>query len=535
MGQVISVGAGEAVRGRASQLRAHAHRGAERLLTRYPALAAAFALPVSFVFDHLVALRNAYVWKHAAPEQHDLRVRQIQDQVRRWAASGRERPMCTARAPWMTMSTRVATYKQDCSKISIDLHDVLGVDETRRIVRVEPLVTMGQISRHLLPLGWAPAVMIEMDDLTFGGVCMGLGMATSSHRFGLIQETVEAYELILADGSLVRATRSERADLFHALPWSHGTIGLLVSVELRIVPVKPYVRMQYTALHCRAAYCAALEDAATRADTPDFLEATIFSRDEAVLMSGWFAEQPAGDRVNAIGRWHKPWFYKHVETKLRGGETVEYLPLRDYYHRHTRSMFWELQRLVPFGNHPLYRWLLGWLGAPKVSLLKLAFSTKARVALALHHVVQDFIVPISNMAEALDRFDHAFGIYPILAYPIRVYDHGADQLQRRPAHPLPGRDYEMFVDLGAYGVPPAVDRGEPWAAADAVRGVEAYAREVGGYQCLYADTFMTRTEFEQMFDHRRYRELRKKYGAVGAFPEVYDKVRFQLPAQVQGQ
>ncbi len=259
---------------------------------------------------------------------------------------------------------------------------------------------------------------------------------------------------------------------------------------------------------------------------------TIFSQDQAVLMSGWFADLPAGKRANEIGRWYQPWFYKHVESQLSDGGSTEYLPLRDYYHRHTRSMFWELERLVPFGNHPLYRWLLGWLGAPKVSLLKLVTSTAGRRALALQHVVQDFIVPITRMAETLDHFDRAFGIYPILAYPIRLCDHGVDELQRRPTSPLLGHDYQMFVDLGAYGVPPAVDRGERWDATAAVRSVERYAREIGGYQCLYADTFMTRAEFEQMFDHRQYRKLRKKYGAEGAFPEVYDKVRLQLARKV---
>lgn len=40
----------------------------------------------------------------------------------------------------------------------------------------------------------------------------------------------------------------------------------------------------------------------------------------------------------------KPWFFKHVEEYLRGDQTgVEYIPLRQYYHRHTRSLFWELQ------------------------------------------------------------------------------------------------------------------------------------------------------------------------------------------------
>ncbi|MBW2402701.1 MAG: hypothetical protein JRF42_02585 [Deltaproteobacteria bacterium] len=38
---------------------------------------------------------------------------------------------------------------------------------------------------------------------------------------------------------------------------------------------------------------------------------------------------------------------------------------------------------------------------------------------------------------------------------------------------------------------------------------------------------MNRTQFEEMFDHRLYRRMREKLGAVGAFPEVWDKVRLQ--------
>ena len=62
----------------------------------------------------------------------------------------------------------------------------------------------------------------------------------------------------------------------------------------------------------------------------------------------------------------KPWYYLHVEQALRKGGFDEYIPVRHYHHRFTRSIFWELRDLIPFGNHPLYRYLLGWLGAPKV-------------------------------------------------------------------------------------------------------------------------------------------------------------------------
>lgn len=44
------------------------------------------------------------------------------------------------------------------------------------------------------------------------------------------------------------------------------------------------------------------------------------------------------------------------------------------------------------------------------------------------------------------------------------------------------------------------------------------------FQMLYADTYMTGEEFRQMFDHKLYDRVRKRFNASKAFPEVYDKV-----------
>ena len=41
---------------------------------------------------------------------------------------------------------------------------------------------------------------------------------------------------------------------------------------------------------------------------------------------------------------------------------------------------------------------------------------------------------------------------------------------------------------------------------------------------LYAYTYRTREEFRQMFDHSHYDKMRKRYGGINAFPEVFDKV-----------
>jgi len=47
---------------------------------------------------------------------------------------------------------------------------------------------------------------------------------------------------------------------------------------------------------------------------------------------------------------------------------------------------------------------------------------------------------------------------------------------------------------------------------------------VGRFQMLYADTYLSREEFRQMFDHSLYDVMRKRLACDGAFPEVYDKV-----------
>ena len=41
---------------------------------------------------------------------------------------------------------------------------------------------------------------------------------------------------------------------------------------------------------------------------------------------------------------------------------------------------------------------------------------------------------------------------------------------------------------------------------------------------MYADSYMTKEEFRQMFDHTLYDEMRQKYNSSKAFPDVYEKV-----------
>ncbi|KAG7316673.1 hypothetical protein KOW79_020214 [Hemibagrus wyckioides] len=473
-----------------------------------------FLLPLSVVFDAYYYVRAWIIFKMcSAPKLHNQRVRDIQRQVREWKKDGGKAYMCTGRPGWLTVSLRVGKYKKTHKNIKINMMDILEVDTKRQVVRVEPLVNMGQVTALLNSIGWTLPVLPELDDLTVGGLVMGTGIESSSHIYGLFQHICVAFELVLADGSLVRCTEKENPELFYSVPWSCGTLGFLVAAEIRIIPARQWVRLQYKAVKGLDAICKVFAEESANKEN-HFVEGLQYSLNEAVIMTGVMTDHAEPDKINRIGHYYKPWFFKHVEKYLKeDGTGVEYIPLRHYYHRHTRSIFWELQDIIPFGNNPLFRYLFGWMVPPKISLLKLTQGETIRRLYEQHHVVQDMLVPMKHIHKAISQFHQDIHVYPLWLCPFI--------LPSRPGmvHPKGDQD-ELYVDIGAYGEPQA----KHFEARASTRQLEKFVRDVHGFQMLYADVYMEREEFWEMFDGSLYHKLRKELDCEKAFPEVYNKI-----------
>uniref|UniRef100_A0A9L0JBZ3 Delta(24)-sterol reductase n=1 Tax=Equus asinus TaxID=9793 RepID=A0A9L0JBZ3_EQUAS len=543
-----------------------------------------FLLPLSLIFDIYYYVRAWVVFKlNSAPRLHEQRVRNIQKQVREWKEQGSKTFMCTGRPGWLTVSLRVGKYKKTHKNIMINLMDILEVDTKKEIVRVEPLVTMGQVTALLNSIGWTLPVLPELDDLTVGGLIMGTGIESSSHKYGLFQHICTAYELVLADGSFVRCTPSENSDLFYAVPWSCGTLGFLVAAEIRIIPAKKYVKLRFEPVRGLEAICDKFALEAQRPEN-DFVEGLLYSLEEAVIMTGLMTDKAEPSKLNSIGNYYKPWFFKHVENYLKTNqEGLEYIPLRHYYHRHTRSIFWELQDIIPFGNNPVFRYFFGWMVPPKISLLKLTQGETLRKLYEQHHVVQDMLVPMKCLQQALHTFQNDIHVSQGqagssgvvggalgggLAGGLRLRAARRGSLETLPSLPVARKEWaeppmslspvgekaptpppwstqvypiwlcpfilpsqpglvhpkgdetELYIDIGAYGEP----RVKHFEARSCMRQLEKFVRSVHGFQMLYADCYMNREEFWEMFDGSLYHKLRKQLGCEDAFPEVYDKI-----------
>ncbi|CAG9814997.1 unnamed protein product [Phaedon cochleariae] len=507
-----------------------------------------FCLPASFVFNLLLNLRTKLHRSFfTSPNQHDKRVRRIQAQVQRWNQQPKEerKPLCTSRPNWLSLSTTF--YRKDlCHRVNIDLFDILHLDTDNLTVRVEPMVTVGDITRYLIPKGYTLAVTLEISDATLGGLAMGTGMTTHSHKVGLYQENVSSYEVVLGDGSLVRASVEENEDLYKALPWSHGSLGFLVALTVKIVKVKPYIKMTYLPVKGQKEYCDIIRlfsgDASADYNTPDYLEATIYDHDRAVIMTGDYSDHDPTLPINHASRWYKPWFYKYAEGFLQKGKHTELIPLREYLLRHDRAIFWVVESMIPFGNNHVFRTLFGWLLPPKPAFLKFTTTPGVREFTFTKQVFQDIVLPIRKLEDQIQKSEELFDAYPLLVYPCRVYDRGprSGQLRApRKEYLVDGTNYAMYNDLGIYGVPGFVKRKKRYNPVRAMRDMEKFTRDVGGFSFLYADIFMDRGEFEEMFDLSLYELVRQKFGAEGAFPHLYDKVRpeidvFEIGRQCEG-
>lgn len=504
-------------------------------------------LPISFTFDLLTYLGDKVSESKSykrRQEEHDKNVDKVIKRLKE-RDPARDGLVCTARKPYISVGMRNVDYKR-ARHFEVDLsafRNILDIDKERMIARVEPLVNMGQITRVTVPMNVSLAVVAELDDLTVGGLINGYGIEGSSHIYGLFADTVVSYEIILSDGTLVKATAdNEYADLFYSIPWSQGTLGLLVAAEIKLIHVKEYMKVTYCPVRgspreLGQAYIESFTDPDGNQDSsdkvPDFVETMIYNENEAVCMTGRYASREEarrrGNKINEQGWWFKPWFYQHAQTALKRGEFVEYIPTRQYYHRHTRCLYWEGKLILPFADQWWFRFLLGWMMPPKVSFLKATQGDAIRNYYHEKHVIQDMLVPLYKVPEALEFSHRELELYPIWLCPHKLHKFPYKTM----IYPEPGFEWQhrrgdtpyaqMYTDIGLYYTPNPILRGEEFDGVEACRKIERWLIQNHGFQALYAVTELNEKDFWRMFDAGLYSQCREKYKAVGTFMGVYYK------------
>ncbi len=111
------------------------------------------------------------------------------------------------------------------------------VDATARVATVGGGATASDLVAATAVHGLA-AVTGTVGAVGMSGLTLGGGYGPLSGRYGLALDNLLGADLVLADGRLVTADALENADLFWALRGGGGNFGVVISMRIRLHPIR---------------------------------------------------------------------------------------------------------------------------------------------------------------------------------------------------------------------------------------------------------------------------------------------------------
>nr|XP_002122023.1 L-gulonolactone oxidase isoform X1 [Ciona intestinalis] len=113
------------------------------------------------------------------------------------------------------------------------LNRVLDVDAKRCTVTVEAGVTINELNENILPSHGLSLINLgSVSGQTVGGI-IGTGTHGSGEKFGSFATHVLELVLMKADGTILRCSQQENAEIFSAACCHLGILGIILSVKLQ--------------------------------------------------------------------------------------------------------------------------------------------------------------------------------------------------------------------------------------------------------------------------------------------------------------
>jgi FAD/FMN-containing dehydrogenase len=389
-----------------------------------------------------------------------------------------------------------------------DFNHVLSLDPVKGWAEVEGMTTYEDFVSETLKFGFMPAVVPQLKTITVGGAATGVGIEATSFRYGLVHETVLEMEILLASGKTVICNKDENQDLFYGFPNSYGTLGYALRLKIKLIPVKPFVKIGHTRYGDPAVFFQALQKICE--SDADFVDGTIFGPQEMYITAGKFSDEAP---------FKSDYTYKNIYYKSIRDKKEDYLSVSDYIWRWDTDWFWCSN--VIHAQNSLVRRLLGKNRLNSKFYTKLMrwdrrhrFSERLYPLFGVHEewVIQDVDIPMENVLDFFGFFFREIGIKPVWVCPICTYD----KTSKFSLYPLDPE--KLYVNFGFWGSVRA-GAGEGYYN----KLVEAKVSELSGRKGLYSDSFYTPEEFWKIYDQGAYNALKQKYDPEQKLKNLYDK------------
>lgn len=404
--------------------------------------------------------------------------------------------------------------RTDATRPGIDVrhfNKVLQVNPRQGWVEVEGMTSYADLVDETLKSGTMPCVVPQLKSITIGGAVSGLGIESSSFRHGLVHETILEMDVLLASGEVVTCSPGgEHRDLFHGLPNSYGTLGYILRLKARTMPVTGYVRLQHHKYTEPSRFFADLEMKCN--SDADFVDGVIFGPAEFyVTEAHHVASAPATSDYTLQNI-----YYRSIQNRQE-----DFLTTHDYIWRWDTDWFWCSRNFAL--QNPLLRRLAGRRRLNSVTYTKIMrwnskydFMRKLNKIRGLHSesVIQDICIPIQHAGEYLQFMIDKIGIFPIWTCPARHVNTAA------PTPLFPMNDDVLYIDFGFWD---AIKGRTEYEPGHFNKLIEQKTHELKGAKSLYSESYYDRDQFWSIYNAQQYRALKEKYDPKGQFKDLYEK------------
>src|SRR5581483_2662422 len=115
----------------------------------------------------------------------------------------------------------------------------MELDSKNQILKVGAGARWSEIIPYLDARGFSVAIMQSNDNFSVGG-SISVNCHGWQHNQPPIASTVQSFRLMKADGSIVPCSRTDNAELFSLVLGGYGLFGIILDVDLRVVPNERY-------------------------------------------------------------------------------------------------------------------------------------------------------------------------------------------------------------------------------------------------------------------------------------------------------